>query len=221
MHEAEPAAAAEAGGRDREVRGRRDRRALPPIFFLQERGLALLREYFQHLENVAQGRDYAVYSQRFNRQLGQRIGRHRRATNGLRRNELDEYFRPLLDAARTAEWNLALDSYDQTEAARDAHRLNLLRRNGARLLRAHLDILIKDDDVGRDYEEHEGRVVDAILARYIFGAAHLQRPELGRHYARVLPGAQRRLWLQLLDRYDRGLDADSTSGSASSDEQGG
>ena len=101
-------------------RARRERRALPPIYFLQERGLQLLRELLQHRENVAQGRDYAVYDQRWNRAHGQRVGRHRRATSGLRRNELDAYFREHLDAARLAEWTEALESletYDRTEAA--------------------------------------------------------------------------------------------------------
>ena len=68
----------------------------------------------------------------------------------------------------------------------------------------------------RDFEEHERRVVDNILARYIFEAAHLQRLDLGRLYSSILPVAQRRLWVSLLERYDQGLDADSTSGSSSS-----
>ena len=168
MHEPEPAAAAAEGEPAREARGRRDRRNLPPIHFLQERGLALLRAYLQDRENAAHGRDYAVYDQRWNRALGQRIGRHRRNTNGLLRNGLDDYFRPLFDPERVAEWNVALDTYDQTEAARQTRRLNLLRRNGARLLRAHLDILIKNDDVGRDYEEHEGRVVGTYLEQLTY-----------------------------------------------------
>ena len=217
MHEAGPA---EEGRREREGRERRDRRQLPPIHFLQERGLALLRAYLQDQENAANGRNYAVYDQRWNRALGQRIGRRRRANNGLRRNELDDYFRPLLDAEHVAEWEVALDTYDQTEAARLTRRLNLRRRNGARLLRTFLDTLILGDDIGRDYEEHEQRVVDNILARYIFGAAHLQRLELGRYYSRILPDTQRRLWIQLLERFDRGIDADSTSGSSSSSEAG-
>ena len=49
------------------------------------------------------------------------------------------------------------------------------------------------------------------------GAAHLPRLELGRHYARILPDVQRRQWLGLLERYDQGGDADSTSGCSSSD----
>ena len=160
------------------------------------------------------------YDQRWNRALGQRIGRHRRTTSRLRRNELDEHFRPLLGPERIAEWNIALDTYDQTEAARSARRLNLLRRNGARLLRSFLDTLILGDDVGRDYEEHERRVVDSTLARYIFGARQ-QRLELGRRNSRILPDAQRRLWIRLLERYDQGLDAASTSGSSSSSEENG
>ena len=124
-------------------------------------------------------------------------------------NELDEYFRGQLEAAQIAEWNEALATYDRTEAARTERRLNLLRRNGARLLRAFLDDLIFGD-----------RVVDNILARYIFGAAHLQRLDLGRHYSRILPEAQHRQWIQLLERFDQGADADSTSGSSSSSEAG-
>ena len=182
--------------------------------------LHLLRGLWQQRENAANGRDYAVYDQRWNRKLGQIIGRHRRATNGLRRNELDEYFRGQLEAAQIAEWNEALATYDRTEAARTERRLNLLRRNGARLLRAFLDDLILGADNVRDYEEHERRVVDNILARYIFGAAHLQRLDLGRHYSRILPEAQHRQWIQLLERFDQGADADSTSGSSSSSEAG-
>ena len=59
------------------------------------------------------------------------IGRHRRATNGLRRDELDDYFRGQLEAAQLAEWNEALDTYDQTEAARTERRLSLLQRGPA------------------------------------------------------------------------------------------
>ena len=205
-----------AGG----ARVARARRTLPPIYFLQERGLQLLRGLWQQRENAANGRDYAVYDQRWNRKLGQIIGRRRRATNGLRRNELDEYFRGQLEAAQIAEWNEALATYDRTEAARTERRLNLLRRNGARLLRAFLDDLILGADNVRDYEEHERRVVDNILARYIFAAAHLQRLDLGRHYSRILPEAQHRQWIQLLERFDQGADADSTSGSSSSSEAG-
>ena len=67
--------------------------------------------------------------------------------------------------------------------------------------RAFLDDLILGADIVRDYEEHERRVVDNILARYIFGAAHLQRLDLGRHYSRILPEAQHRQWTQLLERF--------------------
>ena len=124
------------------------------------------------------GRDYAVYDQRWNRKLGQIIGRRRRATNGLRRDELDDYFRGQLEAAQIAEWNEALDTYDQTEAARTERRLSLLRRNGARLLRSFLESLILGDDIGRDFDESEQLVVDRIMARFIYGAAHLPRLEL-------------------------------------------
>ena len=105
------------------ARVERARRALPPIYFLQERGLQLLRGLLQQRENAANGRDYAVYDQRWNRKLGQIIGRRRRATNGLRRGELDDYFRGQLEAAQLAEWSEALDTYDQTEAARTEARL--------------------------------------------------------------------------------------------------
>ena len=123
--------------------------------------------------------------------------------------------------AQLAEWSEALDTYDQTEAARTERRLNLLRRNGARLLRSFLESLILGDDIGRDFDESEQRVADRILARFIHGAAHLPRLELGRRYARILPDVQRRQWLGLLERYDQGGDADSTSGSSSSDSAAG
>ena len=48
---------------------RAKRRALPPIFFLQERGLQLLRSVFQHRENEAQGRDHTLYDPRWTRVL--------------------------------------------------------------------------------------------------------------------------------------------------------
>ena len=64
--------------------------------------------------------------------LGQRTGRHRRATNGMRRNNwMDTYFREHLEANQVAAWNEALRICDNTEADREERRLRLLRRNGA------------------------------------------------------------------------------------------